>query len=634
MATYYSFVDYKEFLDEEKWNEMRGGIFKNVGYFGYGTNVLKSGICKYYRRELFDKFEWCIIDMLIFSTKTTGIFTNLINRLKILLMEEIEFSELTPVTIAIDLLENIENVDFKEKVERLVSFVKIVKVCKRSRSISYLNNRSRYYLEYEKIDDVVLDKVLKYKKQGDSDNLLKHGELFIKYLESDSYGVFNIFTLLMNNKITKDMSCGTRWRRKECVYLLWAILEDFMKEKWTKVFRLGLEMFFRKSMKERPAFGVWIIGIVWKMGKVTYKDNYDELFEKCKLNEDFNVKEYLFSREKIDINEDFVIKDPHVSKKYGMELFALNGSIVTNEDLSILGNDGEKLSKLYRDVKCGIVAKHYKLEKKKRIKFKYKTKAEAKPEPKYNNINIVEESELDHIEWNKFTNVDVLEKGVCGLKVCCIKVKYNGKSYILKEMRASFNLGRDYIFIDSLKKIFGINDLGMKRIQSDMGLERIDTNKKTLVKNWKLEKKDRVIYCMMNDFENIGDLGKNKHFLEKEEVFKETLKIMLYDGLFRSSDNILRNILVNKDGVLISIDEGDIFGKRKLVFNKNDWFKKNANIDKTKSLIKGIIDDWNLCSKIEIIENEMRRWKFEESKIVEMKERLANYKKIVLSEYE
>ena len=34
MAAESDFDDYKEFLDEEKWNAMRGGIFKNVGYFG------------------------------------------------------------------------------------------------------------------------------------------------------------------------------------------------------------------------------------------------------------------------------------------------------------------------------------------------------------------------------------------------------------------------------------------------------------------------------------------------------------------------------------------------------------------------------------------------------------------------
>ena len=60
-------------------------------------------------------------------------------------------------------------------------------------------------------------------------------------------------------------------------------------------------------------------------------------------------------------------------------------------------------------------------------------------------------------------------------------------------------------------------------------------------------------------FENIGDLGKNKEFLKDERILKECLKIRLFDGLFRSSDNNMRNILVDKGGELLSIDEGDIY---------------------------------------------------------------------------
>ena len=63
--------------------------------------------------------------------------------------------------------------------------------------------------------------------------------------------------------------------------------------------------------------------------------------------------------------------------------------------------------------------------------------------------------------------------------------------------------------------------------------------------------------------------------LKSENVMKNVLKIRLYDGLFRSSDNINRNILYcEKNNWCISIDENDIFGKRKLVFNKVDEIKK------------------------------------------------------------
>ena len=82
--------------------------------------------------------------------------------------------------------------------------------------------------------------------------------------------------------------------------------------------------------------------------------------------------------------------------------------------------------------------------------------------------------------------------------------------------------------------------------------------------NWEFIEED-AIYCMMDYFESVGDLGKNKKYLKDESVANEALKIRLFDGLFRSSDNVLRNILVNKDGELLSIDEGDMFGKRKLI---------------------------------------------------------------------
>ena len=45
-------------------------------------------------------------------------------------------------------------------------------------------------------------------------------------------------------------------------------------------------------------------------------------------------------------------------------------------------------------------------------------------------------------------------------------------------------------------------------------------------------------------------------------MLKKILKIRLFDGLFRSSDNILRNILVNKNNELLSIDEGDYLWKK------------------------------------------------------------------------
>ena len=42
-------------LDENKVGAMKGGMFKNSTYWGKKTSVLKSGICKYTRREMWGK---------------------------------------------------------------------------------------------------------------------------------------------------------------------------------------------------------------------------------------------------------------------------------------------------------------------------------------------------------------------------------------------------------------------------------------------------------------------------------------------------------------------------------------------------------------------------------------------------
>ena len=44
----------------------------------------------------------------------------------------------------------------------------------------------------------------------------------------------------------------------------------------------------------------------------------------------------------------------------------------------------------------------------------------------------------------------------------------------------------------------------------------------------------------MDYWPNIGDLGKHKEVMEDITVKREALKIRLFDGLFRSSDNIPR----------------------------------------------------------------------------------------------
>ena len=140
-----------------------------------------------------------------------------------------------------------------------------------------------------------------------------------------------------------------------------------------------------------------------------------------------------------------------------------------------------------------------------------------------------------------------------------------------------------------------------------------------------------AVYCMMDYFENIGDLGKNKEYLKDEFVVKECLKIRLFDGLFRSSDNIIRNILVNRDGELLSIDEGDIYGKRVSIFNKHEWVSSKNISDK---ILHEVLDDIlsEKDMKIKYVSDKLVKYGFKD-KVDEFVNRFNDYKRIVMSEW-
>ena len=91
--------------------QMVCGIFKGRSYYGFSPSVLKSGVCKYYRREFYDKFVWCIVEMLVFGFKegSRGLITNITNRLRILLMEEIVPLEASKVALAVDLIAEMDS---------------------------------------------------------------------------------------------------------------------------------------------------------------------------------------------------------------------------------------------------------------------------------------------------------------------------------------------------------------------------------------------------------------------------------------------------------------------------------------------------------------------------------------------
>ena len=569
--------------------------FNNQSYHGVKSSVLKSGICKYTRRNEPEKLKWCVMEMARFNEHPDGqgLVTNLINRLKVLVMEEISFHETAMVYYLILLLKWYDQ--DRTQYRFLEAFCENVFTCKRNRYVSYQNCCWRN-VGY-KHEDVTEDYMKSFVKEGDSEEFKELGNKLIHYLEKKDERMFACYKEMISLE-----NQGKRYKRKDPGYLWFEILETHMKGDMKQfIFEFALEQYHKKNMTERHAFAIWIGLMVWKSELVT--EPYPDVPFMVPTNE--TTWSYINDMKPMKI-DDYVINDYHVnSHKNGLGKFALEGAYVVDEYL-----DFDERAKQKKNL--------YILEK--------KMKDEKKKDKKKTKQPIKKDSEiLEYIDWSEFSDVKIIEEGVCGGKVCCIKATYQGKPYILKEMRESMNYGLDYILIDKCKPLFGLRDMNMKRIKSNQGQVKLDPTKISYVNNVKIGEKE-CVYCMMDYWENIGDLGKHKEVMADESVKREALKIRLFDGLFRSSDNIPRNILVNESNQLLSIDEGDIFGKRDKIFNKNDWFTKNCS----EEFIRSVVEELVSFQDMEEIKKLFEKYQF--MNYEEFETRYHNYMEIVMSE--
>ena len=76
--------------------------FSSISYYGHKLDKLKSGVQKYLRRREFEKMLWCTAEIYLFQVyaetekqirSCKGIISNLINRLIVMMDEEMCFIE-------------------------------------------------------------------------------------------------------------------------------------------------------------------------------------------------------------------------------------------------------------------------------------------------------------------------------------------------------------------------------------------------------------------------------------------------------------------------------------------------------------------------------------------------------------
>ena len=200
----------------------------------------------------------------------------------------------------------------------------------------------------------------------------------------------------------------------------------------------------------------------------------------------------------------------------------------------------------------------------------------------------------------------------------CWYAKYDGLDIVLKEGRASINYNRDYMVLDELKELFGWKRIGMRRVKINKVSQKNGDD-------YEWVSREGVVYCLMDRINGV-ELIKKKGKIKK--VLRELVKIGIFRGIFRVSDYNLKNVFIDNEDNLYSIDENNIGGRKK-IFNKNFRFKKYI----TKELIEDIIKDLgeNKPDKKSAIINKMLEYGFKRDLIGAV---LVNYNNLRKNVYE
>jgi hypothetical protein len=344
--------------------------------------------------------------------------------------------------------------------------------------------------------------------------------------------------------------------------------------------------------------------------KEYYNEEYRQFYNNCKY-EEAGIKNIRPPR-KVKVPKEKVAKEPKVPK----EKVAKEPKVPKEKKEKVAKEPKvpkEKKEKVAKEPKVPKekkekVAKEPKVPKEKKEKVAKdpkvpKEKKEKKP-LKYV-AKLPEIGELNYIPMEDMKFVKLCLKNPCGKKVMCFVVEYEGVEYVLKEGKKSMNYNEDYEVIDSMKEIFGLNKIGMKRIFSNKAMVKVDESKMEWCDNWKFVEKENIVYSMMSYIPGVR-FNHSKNITRELEL--EYMKIGLFRGIFMVSDFNVTNVF-ELEGKLYSIDEHDILGKRvNMIAQKNMRYYKRNEI-----ALEGIFEDLfnDKEKKLEMVMEKLSAFKYE-----------------------
>lgn len=649
--------------------------FSSISYYGYKLDILKSGVQKYLRRREFDKMIWCVAEIYLFQVlqtteqhkkATKGIISNLLNRLIVMMDEEMLFAECDTYLMIRRYMEMFEKGNRGD-------FSMLYKICHllcKSRMLRR-NSDIRAYFKHAMMNEnsgieppaSIID-AANFSEQEVDKFYFENFKAYFKMEDKNEavkcyYWMFKIFMGKKDGNVR-------RFRRKENIYMIWEFLfsrKNIMSDPLLKKcleYRLG--EFHKKSRGERFIFLTASIDIaLFQTAEFDFNMNLEKWLDGNSGDWGWSSPEEIIDKvykNRVYMEMDDYVVDMHCSlgRKLGKgkKDFAIEGSLVVEEDKQFYVKEWRKR---YNSAKCKPKVKKSKKkkakaeEKKQEIveekvekkEKKQKTAREIERAEKYKMIKQMRgkpnfddlEKDLEYIDAK---NIDVDEIKLCtdltcGNKVMCFE--YEGK--IWKEGRKSMYYNRDYCVLDECKELFGLEKIGMKRVLSNFRLERSDRSKKSWVDNWKKVSwgpcvgdnkgsKNNVVYCVMDKIEPGEEIGKHKkRMLADRKLLKEFAKIGVFRGIFRVSDFNGRNVLTKGEDKLVSIDEGDIGKRLDIIGGREKWLISALNKDKT--IINEILNELTYDhTKIIMSLEMMERYKFGFELINEVENNWKNLK--------
>ena len=267
--------------------------FSSVSYHGYKLDVLKSGMQKYLRRREFEKMTWCVMEIFKFELLAKddkerkickGIISNLLNRIIVMMDEELLFCEVQNYLLLRKFIEKFEE-DRKNGGKFLVLICRTLVNSRLLRRASDIRAFWDFRIRFGDEKDVEL---------SDEEYFNKFVECFERKDDECFKWMFKIF----NGKKKGDK---VRFRRKDNIYMIWEYL--FSREnvkgngRYKELLEYKLREFYKLNRGERFMFLVNSIDLAMKCdGKETifvnvhisqicqelsrYQQDFEEMYKK------------------------------------------------------------------------------------------------------------------------------------------------------------------------------------------------------------------------------------------------------------------------------------------------------------------------------------------------------------------